>query len=496
MKRLWFATIACVISLGFIIQAEIAQAGLEDLLYEKGQITKEEWLKLQADREKAGAAVQGAQAPGPSMSVPDPVTNLDSRLGVVEEWKAKIERLPSLSGKFNIGLNALQFLYTHQDAHVAEGKSQDNLSVRRSEVLMYGKINEYIPKWHTLLEMQSNNITNNTPGCAAGTDCTNRTANPTGTGATTTMFREAYIDVRPMPSIAPNLNVIRMGVFRMPFGIFTEQSGGLRDVISSPYLNSVGSGATKGGANSTVGTIDFIQERDYFADVRGTLFHRLDYVVGIMNNNNYQANSVGANGPKVGYGRVRFMVTDISFISFTVLEGESNNAGTQINGRGKGAFDRYGLDARYTSRYLPGLMVQGEWWQGHDGANQTTVGLPAQGACGNPAQCGGNGAAGVQRRTWYVLGKYFISDGPLQNFEPVAMYEQFDPSTTMSNDLYTRAIVGFNYYLENLPPKIQSKISINYEFRHHQGTGPGTTVPNTDAFAQNQFLVQFLVRYQ
>jgi hypothetical protein len=489
MTRLWFATIACVISLGFIVQAEIAQAGLEDLLYEKGQITKEEWLKLQADREKAGAAVQGAQAPGPSMSVPDPVTNLDSRLGVVEEWKAKIERLPSLSGKFNIGLNALQFLYTHQDAHVAEGKSQDNLSVRRSEVLMYGKINEYIPKWHTLMEMQSIGLTNNTP---AGTSATTP-----GTATATTMFREAYIDFRPMPSIAPNLNVIRMGVFRMPFGIFTEQSGGLRDVISSPYLNSVGSGTvTRTGSNSTVGTIDFIQERDYFADVRGTLFHRLDYVVGIMNNNNFQANAVGANGPKVGYGRVRFLVTDISFISFTMLTGESNNAGTEINGRGKGAFDRYGLDFRYTSRYLPGLMVQGEWWQGHDGANQTTVGTPAQGSCDNTAQCGGNGAPGVQRRTWYLLGKYFISDGPLQNFEPVAMYEQFDPSTTMSNDLYTRAIVGFNYYFENLPPKIQSKISINYEFRHHQGSGPGTSVPDTDAFAQNLFLAQFQVRYQ
>ena len=490
MTRLWFATIACVISLGCIVQAKIAQAGLEDLLYEKGQITKEEWLKLQADREKAGPAGQGAQTPSPSMSVPDPVPNLDSRIGMVEEWKAKIERFPSLSGKFNIGLNALQFLYTHQNAHVAEGKSQDNLSVRRSEVLLYGKINEYIPKWHTLLEMQSNNLTNSTP---AGTSTTTP-----GTAAATTMFREAYIDVRPIPSIAPYLNVIRMGVFRMPFGIFTEQSGGLRDVISSPYLNSVGSGTVtrNGSGNSTVGTIDFIQERDYFADVRGTLFNRLDYVVGIMNNNNFQANAVGANGPKVFYSRTRFMVTDISFLSFTALAGESNNAGTEINGRGKGAFDRYGIDARYTSRYLPGLMVQGEWWQGHDGANQTTVGTPAQGACTNVAQCGGNGAPGVQRRTWYVLGKYFISDGPLQNFEPVVMYEQFDPNTTMSNDLYTRAIVGFNYYFENLPPKIQSKISINYEFRHHQGSGPGTAVPDTDAFAQNLFLAQFQVRYQ
>jgi hypothetical protein len=188
MTRLWFATIACVISLGCIVQTDIAQAGLEDLLYEKGQITKEEWLKLQADREKAGPAGQGAQAPTPSTSVPDPVTNLDSRLGMVEEWKAKIEKLPSLSGKFNIGLNALQFLYTHQDAKVAEGKSQDNLSIRRSEVLMYGKVNEYIPKWHTLMEMQSNNLTTNTPGCATGTPCNTQ---PSGTPAATTMFREA-----------------------------------------------------------------------------------------------------------------------------------------------------------------------------------------------------------------------------------------------------------------------------------------------------------------
>jgi len=495
MTRLWFATIACVISLGLIVQAELAQAGLEDLLYEKGQITKEEWLKLKAEQEKAGPGAQGAQAPSPAALGPDPVTNLDSRLGMVEEWKAKIERLPSLGGKFNIGLNALQFLYASQGGHVVEGKSQDNFSVRRSEVLMYGKVNEYIPKWHTLMEMQSISLANNTPGCPAGSNCSQL---PVGTSTATTMFREAYIDFRPMPSIAPNLNVIRMGVFRMPFGIFTEQSGGLRDVISSPYLNSVGSGGVirNGSGNSTVGTIDFIQERDYFVDVRGTLFHKLDYAIGIMNNNNYTANATGANGPKVFYSRTRFLVTDISFVSFTILAGESNNDGTQINGRGKGEFDRYGIDARYTSRYLPGFMVQGEWWQGHDGANQTTVGTPAQGACLNVVQCGGNGSPGVQRRTWYVLGKYFISDGPLQNFEPVVMYEQFDPSTSMSNDMYTRAIVGFNYYFENLPPKIQSKISINYEFRHHQGTGPGTTVPETDAFAQNVFLAQFQVRYQ
>jgi hypothetical protein len=141
-------------------------------------------------------------------------------------------------------------------------------------------------------------------------------------------------------------------------------------------------------------------------------------------------------------------------------------------------------------------MIQGEIWQGHDGANATTVGVPAQGACQTTAICGGSGAPGEQRRTWYVFGKYLISNGPLRNFEPVVWYEQFDPSTTTSNDLYTRWIIGLNYYFENLPPKIQSKVQINYEFRHHQGNGPGTSVPNTDAFAQNALLVLWQVRYQ
>jgi hypothetical protein len=52
MTRLWFTTIVCVIGLGLIIQANIAHAKLEDILYEKGTITKEEWLKTKADYEK------------------------------------------------------------------------------------------------------------------------------------------------------------------------------------------------------------------------------------------------------------------------------------------------------------------------------------------------------------------------------------------------------------------------------------------------------------
>jgi Phosphate-selective porin O and P len=57
MRRLWCATVACVIGLGLIAQANIAQASLEDTLYEKGVFTKEEWLKAKADHEKEEAII-------------------------------------------------------------------------------------------------------------------------------------------------------------------------------------------------------------------------------------------------------------------------------------------------------------------------------------------------------------------------------------------------------------------------------------------------------
>ncbi|HLZ35847.1 MAG TPA: hypothetical protein VKP13_17730, partial [Nitrospira sp.] len=342
---------------------------IEDLLLQKGAITMDEWIQIRAEQE---------------YKVADQSRRLDS----LEDWKVKTELLPVLRDKVNFGLNALQFLYGHNDAHVSEGKSQDSFEVRRSELIFWGKISDTIPRWHTLMEFQSTGLASSTPGCTAGTDCTSRSANPAGGPASATFFREAYIDFRPVQSWAPNLNMIRLGIFRMPFGIFTETSGGLRDVISSPYLTSVGgSGGPGQNARGTGGSIDFLQERDYFADVRGKIANRLEYVVGVMNNNNFTANGLfsstsgigGANQPKAFYSRVRLFGNDVSFISFTTIQGESNNTGTLINGRGKGAFDRYGLDFRYASKTLPGFMAQGEYWQGHDGANATTVGTPAQG---------------------------------------------------------------------------------------------------------------------
>jgi hypothetical protein len=58
MRRLWLAIITCVIGLGLIIQANMAYAKLEDILYEKGTITKEEWVKAKSDSEREEAIIQ------------------------------------------------------------------------------------------------------------------------------------------------------------------------------------------------------------------------------------------------------------------------------------------------------------------------------------------------------------------------------------------------------------------------------------------------------
>ena len=52
MRFLQFAFTIAIISVAIMLAAGPVYAGLEDILYEKGQITKEEWLKAKADQEK------------------------------------------------------------------------------------------------------------------------------------------------------------------------------------------------------------------------------------------------------------------------------------------------------------------------------------------------------------------------------------------------------------------------------------------------------------
>ena len=76
---------------------------VEDLLLQKGTITMDEWIQIRAEQEYKGA-------------------ENSRRIDGIEDWKTRTELLPILRDKVNFGLNALQFLYTHQDARSRKEK--------------------------------------------------------------------------------------------------------------------------------------------------------------------------------------------------------------------------------------------------------------------------------------------------------------------------------------------------------------------------------------
>ena len=120
MRRSWFATIVCVIGLGLIIQANNAHAKLEDILYEKGQITKEEWVKSKADVEKEEAIIQGRAA--------------------TEKWYEKI----SIRGYTQMRYNAVtdnKQLNSPYDSSIGNNKG---FILRRARLVLSGDLNEWV----------------------------------------------------------------------------------------------------------------------------------------------------------------------------------------------------------------------------------------------------------------------------------------------------------------------------------------------------------------
>ena len=219
-----------------------------------------------------------------------------------------------------------------------------------------------------------------------------------GVPTSSTFFRVKRTSISDRCSPGRRTSIISAWVFSNALRYLHETSGGLRDIISSPYLTSVGSGV--GNRTGSAGTVEFLQERDYFLDMRGKLFNRLEYVVGIMNNNNYEANATGSNAPKASTHAYdcsgatcpssvsrRFKASRTTPIPISTVAAREPSIATA----------GFSLYLENSAR----LHGPGEIWQGHDGANQTTVGRPANGACDVQLICGGSGALG-QRRTWYV----------------------------------------------------------------------------------------------
>ena len=125
MTRPWFVTIVCMIGLGLIVQANSAHAKLEDILYEKGQITKEEWVKAKADAEREEAIITGQR----------PTT---------EKWYEKL----SIRGYTQMRYNVI----THEDDHQRRLNSPYDSSIgnnkgfilRRARIVISGDVNEWV----------------------------------------------------------------------------------------------------------------------------------------------------------------------------------------------------------------------------------------------------------------------------------------------------------------------------------------------------------------
>jgi hypothetical protein len=121
MGRPWFATIACVIGLGLIVQAGIAQAGIEDTLYEKGVLTKEEWVKAKADQERQEAIIQSERV-------------------TTERWYDKI----SIRGYTQLRYNYVtddKKLLSDNDSSIGNNKG---LLVRRARLVISGDLHERV----------------------------------------------------------------------------------------------------------------------------------------------------------------------------------------------------------------------------------------------------------------------------------------------------------------------------------------------------------------
>jgi hypothetical protein len=112
--------IACVIGLGLIIQANNAHAKIEDILYEKGQITKEEWVKTKADAEKEEAIIQ--QRP------------------TTEKWYEKISIRGYTQLRYNYITDDKQ-LNSEYDSSIGSNKG---FLVRRARIVLSGDIHERV----------------------------------------------------------------------------------------------------------------------------------------------------------------------------------------------------------------------------------------------------------------------------------------------------------------------------------------------------------------
>ena len=189
MRRSWFTAIVCVIGLGLIIQANNAHAKLEDILYEKGQITKEEWVKAKADAEKEEAIIQ--------------------ERATTEKWYNKL----SIRGYTQIRYNTIttddKRLNSPYDSSIGNNKG---FILRRARLTLSGDINDWVSLYF------QTDFAASVGGTTSG-----------NTNNHFAQLRDLYADIFLMPSIESRKELrLRAGQTKVPYGFETLQSSQLR----------------------------------------------------------------------------------------------------------------------------------------------------------------------------------------------------------------------------------------------------------------------------
>jgi len=139
MRRPWFTAIVCTIGLGLIIQTEIARAGLEDTLYDKGVITKEEWLKTKADQERQEAIIQSERA-------------------TTEKWYEKLSIRGYTQFRYNYVTDDKK-LNSEYDSSIGNNKG---FLIRRARIIISGDLHERVSLYfQTEFAQNTGTATNN-----------------------------------------------------------------------------------------------------------------------------------------------------------------------------------------------------------------------------------------------------------------------------------------------------------------------------------------------
>jgi hypothetical protein len=196
-----------MIGLGVIFTANVAQAAIEDLLYEKGQITKEEWVKLKADEEKKEAIVQ--------------------ERSTIKRWfdKVSIRGYTQLRYTYLPGDKNKDSLRDEYDTSIG---NNTGFALRRARVIISGDVTDWLsfyvqPEFAGVVPGTSSDANNNF-----------------------VQLRDAYADIfLPVPFLffgEKDLR-IRAGLSKVPFGWETQQSSQNRIAFDrSDAINSAVNG--------------------------------------------------------------------------------------------------------------------------------------------------------------------------------------------------------------------------------------------------------------